>query len=210
METKLDIRKRMEHLRKTLLPSEHKAKSERICRTTAQLFKRSNQVHSTACKVFIYLPFRTEIDIMPLIHFCWEQGYEVYAPRVDQGTQQLQLYRLTSEADLELGTWGIREPKLTLPLLPEEAWCSLDWIVVPGLAFDGSGGRIGYGGGYYDRFMERLTRHGTDHREHHPVNVALAFEFQLVEAVPMEAQDFRVDCIITEEHTIYIDQMHLL
>jgi 5-formyltetrahydrofolate cyclo-ligase len=205
MGTKHDIRKRMEHLRKTLLPSEHKANSERICRTTAQLFSHSNQDHHGPCKVFIYLPFRTEIDLMPLIHFCWDRKYEVYAPRVDKSTQQLELYRIRSEADLEIGTWGIREPKLTSPLFPVESWRNLDWILVPGLAFDEGGGRMGYGGGYYDRFMERMAQQASENGERQPRRVALAFEFQLLDTVPMEDHDFRVDYIITEEQTFYID-----
>jgi len=207
MSEKQEIRKRIKAIRKALSASEHQMKSERICREAAKWVDgqaRSGQ-ESANRSVFVYLPYEHEIDVIPFIQHCWEQGYEVYAPRVDQAVGQMQLFRIHSLSDVEVGSFGIREPKLSLPLLPESRWATLDWVVVPGLAFDQHGGRMGYGGGYYDRFMARLVEADPDESVRRPVCIALAFGFQVIERVPMEPHDLRVDTIITEDMTLITD-----
>ena len=90
-------------------------------------------------------------------------------------------------ADLESGSYGIPEPRPGLPPASPE---SIDLIVVPGSAFGRSGDRMGYGGGFYDAFLPRL-------RADTP-RIALAFELQLVDDVPQEDHDLRIDVVVTE------------
>ncbi len=94
------------------------------------------------------------------------------------------------ETELVAGVWGIREPDPArcAPMATDEP----DLVLVPGVAFDIRGGRIGYGAAYYDRLLGRCPP-GT------PL-VAAAFEVQIVDAVPMEPHDRRVDRIVTEQH----------
>jgi len=207
MSEKQEIRKRIKALRKALSPNEHQVKSERICREAAKWIDGQAQSgqSSASRSIFVYLPYDHELDIMPFIQHCWDQGFRVYAPRVNQGTGQMQLYRIRSLSDVEVGSYGIREPKLSLPQLSERDWATLDWIVVPGLAYDQHGGRMGYGGGYYDRFMARLAEARPEESGGKPLCIALAFSLQVIEHVPMEAHDLRMDCIMTENMTIAMD-----
>jgi len=96
------------------------------------------------------------------------------------------------EIDFQLGSFGVREPA-------EEDFNfvspdQIDLVVVPGLAFDRRGGRIGYGKGYFDRLLSRLGSQVP--------RIALAFDFQVLGAVPQDENDIRVDAIITEKSTM--------
>ncbi|WP_158222604.1 5-formyltetrahydrofolate cyclo-ligase [Rhodopirellula sp. MGV] len=108
----------------------------------------------------------------------------------------LRLFDLQSTDELVRGAFGIEEPAEQLRVdsdrnvTPEQ----VDFVIVPGLAFDLAGGRLGYGRGYYDRTLERL-REGT-------LRVALAFECQIFDRVPMEPHDIRMDLILTERQAI--------
>jgi len=207
MSEKQEIRKRIKAMRKALSPNEHQIKSERICREAAKWIDGQVRLgqSSTNRSIFVYLPYGHELDILPFIHHCWDREFSVYAPRVDQDTGQMQLYRIRSLSDVGVGSYGIREPKLSLPQLPEREWATLDWVVVPGLAYDRHGGRMGYGGGYYDRFMARLAEARPEVSEDRPLCIALAFGLQVIEQVPMETHDLRMDCLMTEDMTIAMD-----
>ena len=91
---------------------------------------------------------------------------------------------------LEAGVWGIEEPVAGAPVVPYD---SVDLIVVPCLAIDPSGQRLGYGRGYYDRTLCLTTR---------AVSVAVAFDFQLVAEIPCEAHDVAVDWVVTDTRTL--------
>jgi len=139
--------------------------------------------------VMAYLPFRNEVDVRPLFHYLWSKGKRVAIPVCDPPNIAL----IPSEIkdfvdDLAPGTWGILEPKpdKIRPLKPEE----IDFVIVPGVAFDPSCNRLGYGGGYYDRFLPRL-------RENTP-KVAVAFQVQVVPSLVCGAFDIPMDMVITE------------
>lgn len=213
MSEKKQIRKRLEEQRALLPEALRMQYSQQICGRMANFISelRSDSDLQTL-KIFVYIPFRDEIQLMPFIERCWQSGAIVYAPRVNKAAHMLELYLIESEADLECGTWGIKEPRTTLPQLPIGSWPELDIIVVPGIAFDEQGGRIGYGGGFYDRFMEEMDNSLgiQDHSEAQtkkPLIVALSYQFQVLEQVPMEPHDFRVDVLITENSLIYTRQL---
>lgn len=98
-------------------------------------------------------------------------------------------YQISHPEDLEPGYYGIREPKTDLSVADGEDGL----MVMPGVAFDDRRHRVGYGGGFYDRYLSKHTRHFT---------AALAFEFQMMEEVPTEPTDLLPDVVITEK-TIY-------
>ena len=97
----------------------------------------------------------------------------------------MEFYQITSYEDLEPGHFGVWEPKVYCPVY--EGPSAL--LLVPGVAFDREGRRIGYGGGFYDRYLEK-------HPDHHTVGYAYAF--QIYEHLPTEVFDRRVDCVLTE------------
>jgi 5-formyltetrahydrofolate cyclo-ligase len=115
----------------------------------------------------------------------------VALPRV-VGPRLLEARHVTDpDADLEPGAWGIPEPRKGLPAVPPR---QIDAVVVPGAAFSVAGARCGYGGGFYDTYLPEL-RPGTP-------RVALAFETQIVDALPSAPHDLRVDTIVTETRVI--------
>ncbi|MBP1994992.1 5-formyltetrahydrofolate cyclo-ligase [Paenibacillus eucommiae] len=149
-------------------------------------------VKQMAPTVLTYMPFRSEADITPFMEWCWQEGVRVLLPRVVKETRSLNLHAVSSYEDVEGSLWGIREPKAELPV--EHHIEALSMILVPGLAFDKAFGRLGYGGGFYDRFIQLFAARGLAK----PYLVAAAFDLQIVEQVPVSWHDFRVDGLITE------------
>jgi 5-formyltetrahydrofolate cyclo-ligase len=121
-------------------------------------------------------------------------GKRLILPRVNRVTRQLDPYRVTDlDTQIGLGSYGIREP---IPANCEPAdLAEIDFILLPGVAFGRDGSRLGYGGGFYDKLLARLL--------HRPVLVAAAFSMQLVEGIPQEATDRKVDWLITEHEAIH-------
>jgi len=166
-------------------------RSSRIC---AQLF-RLEQVHN-ARTVFVYMHFRSEVQTLEFINLCLLTGKTVTIPYTEPAGRQLRAVRITDpERDVEPGYQGIPEPSKRLRsdtgyFDPQ----GIDVAVIPGSVFDRSGGRLGYGGGYYDRFLDREATRA--------FRIGVAYALQLVEKVPVEPHDQLLDMVVTEE-TIY-------
>ncbi len=145
--------------------------------------------------VLLTLPFRSEWDTLPLVEQALAAGKTVAAPRVNRATRMLDLHSLSDSARALLpGAYGIPEPEATADRVPPE---SVEWVLVPGVAFDRTGRRLGYGGGYYDRLLPLLGR---------ATRVAGAFDLQLVDRVPWAPHDVCVDVIVTESQTLVIER----
>ena len=142
--------------------------------------------------VMLSLAFRSEWETRPLFARARRLGKRVVAPRVDRQARMLELCMVDDlERDVGPGYFGIDEP---LPHCERVDLSAIDWVLVPGVAFDLTGHRIGYGGGYYDRLLPALR---PDARR-----VAGAFELQIVERIPTAPHDVQVDSIVTEARTI--------
>jgi 5-formyltetrahydrofolate cyclo-ligase len=159
--------------------------------------------------VFLFLSLPDEIDTRPLVETALEAGKRVFAPRIGSdgnGPGELKFYRVFprespgtpmppgSDMDLEPGPFGIREPPPVEPPGPAD---SPALVLVPGLAFDRQGRRLGRGGGYYDRF---LAASGGACPESAGRIIGLCMPFQLIPEVPVEQWDFRVDGVCTGEN----------
>ncbi|GLC88639.1 5-formyltetrahydrofolate cyclo-ligase [Lysinibacillus piscis] len=127
-----------------------------------------------------------EVDTVHLIEALWQLGKRVAVPKCHAKTKQMSFYEIESFAQLEMVYMQLREPIPELCELVDAA--DLDVIIVPGVVFDSSGYRIGYGGGYYDRYLCNYERGKL---------LSLLFDEQLYERVPTEAHDYPVDIIIT-------------
>ncbi|MDY8022950.1 5-formyltetrahydrofolate cyclo-ligase [Paenibacillus polymyxa] len=147
--------------------------------------------------LFSYLSFGSEISTTPLIEHCWSQGDRVLAPRVDTVTRTMELREMDQYGDIVPGIWNIPEPASTCKEWSSEMWTGIDWVVVPGLAFDRRGGRVGYGGGYYDRFTVQVEAEKRNNSHVGPLYVSLLLPGQLLTQVPMEPGDLRVDVLFT-------------
>ena len=140
--------------------------------------------------VMAYMSFGSELQTGEFVRHILDQGKVLLLPRVDRRGGLLEVYRVRDPVrDLLVGSWGIREP------IPDR--CErvephvIDFVLVPGLAFDVRGGRLGYGGGVY----VKLLADGLSPRSW---LVAGAFERQMVEKVPAYEHDVRMDVVVTE------------
>ncbi len=146
--------------------------------------------YQEARTVMCYVGVGTEVATTPLIEAMFESGRRVVVPWCEP--EDLRLFELRSLGELEPAAFGLLEPPSSLredaDRLPGLE--VVDLIVVPGVAFDRRGGRLGHGKGYYDRLLARRSP-GTS-------AIALAFQCQIVDAVPMTDRDVPVDLVLTE------------
>jgi 5-formyltetrahydrofolate cyclo-ligase len=142
--------------------------------------------------VLLTLPYRSEWNATLLAASALVDDKIVAVPRVDASARMLRAFRIDHlERDVEAGYHGIPEP---CAACAEVAFGDIDWVLVPGVAFDAAGRRLGYGGGYYDRLLPFL--------QHHVTRVAGAFDMQIVDHVPTAPHDIGVDCVVTEQRTL--------
>lgn len=172
--------------RRDLLPPRERAEKSAMILSR---FRRLAAVRRAGV-IFCFVAFRSEVETRPLLRWALGRGLVTAVPLID-GPRRLSAVRISSLEDLQLGTWGILEPRPGLARLDPGV---IDVAVVPGVAFDEEGRRMGYGGGFYDSFLTQLR---PDARR-----IALAFETQLMEIVPSEDHDFRVDTVVTERRVL--------
>jgi len=172
------------------LPAEERQRKSRTI--TARLLALPE--FSASSNVFAYVSFRSEVETLDLIARCLKKGVVVSVPLTLPAEHRLLPYAITDTSrDLVPGYCSIPEPLQTLPLVDPT---SIEVVVVPGSVFDAKGGRLGYGGGYYDRFLQAAAPQA--------LRIGLAFDLQVVEAVPLESHDQQLDYLITETRTIHL------
>lgn len=184
METKKDIRKKIFAARKECTDAQVEEWSRSITKRVAALpaFKRAQ-------RVLAYADYNHEVITRYLIEEAWLAGKEVAVPKVVG--KDMVFYRLKDFSQLKPGYYGIPEP---------EEGETADWedalMIMPGVAFDKENHRVGYGGGFYDRYLEK-----------HPSleRVAVAFDFQILPDVPTEPTDIFPQIIVTEKETFYLN-----
>ncbi|MFC0522607.1 5-formyltetrahydrofolate cyclo-ligase [Pontibacillus salicampi] len=148
------------------------------------MWKRADVIGTT-------IPQEHELDTTILIHKAWEEGKKIAVPKCYPERNELLFYTLTSFEQLEIVFYGLKEPKVELT--KECSKEAIDLMIVPGLLFDYSGYRIGYGGGYYDRYLSDFPN----------TTVALAANAQVTENLPFETFDIPVDHLVTEKGKLY-------
>lgn len=191
------IRREMTQKRNLVTPEQRKSWSEAAC-AKAQLLLESRSARS----FMVYVPFRSELDLSKLIEWGWETGKTVIVPRCLAADRSMTLHSLKNWDELASGAYGIMEPDPAISPLIDHDYL-IDAIFVPGLAFDHRGGRLGYGGGYYDRFAE--SRQADLKSSAATLWIGTAFEMQLIEHVPLEDHDLPMDGILTEQHIYMLE-----
>jgi len=139
-------------------------------------------------KAALYWPVKNEVDVKPLISWLKEKGKEVYLPQVKGSKLLFGRYR---ENGLRPGKFGIKEPN-TAGIHPEE----IEAFVVPALAYDFDGYRLGFGKGFYDRLIHN--------KKAHQCFIGVCYDFQLLESLPKDSWDERVDIVVTERTLVFI------
>ena len=144
---------------------------------------------------FVALPARGEIDPASVLAASHARGARVALPRLSAQQPRLRFHDVDpgQEAALAPGPHGLLEPR---PSAPEVDVAGIDVMILPGLAFDRAGNRLGFGGGYYDEAASRLRAAG------HGFLVGVAYDFQIVERCPVGPDDVAVDCLVTEREVV--------
>lgn len=150
--------------------------------------KQAQQLLSGKERIMLYMPFRGELDTLPLARWLFERGGEVVLPLTDKRTHTLTPALVSSLASLQPAAYGILEPRPDSCQVVEPT--SLEAVIVPGAAFDHRGYRIGYGGGYYDRFLPLVA---PDCR-----TIGYGYDWQLVGVVPADPWDQQLQYVITD------------
>ena len=148
--------------------------------------------YAMASTVMFYVGVRSEVRTRTDLESALDSGKTIVVPWCNAHSK-LELFRLNSMDELAIGMYGIPEPRQRMRCLPEKqvAMEEIDLIMVPGLAFDPRGARMGHGKGYYDRLLEHA-------RPNTPL-IALAFECQMFDAIPVAPHDVFMDKVITED-----------
>ena len=173
-----------------------KMKEERSKLSNLQKEKLDNSVfqkvieseeYNKANSIFIFVSYGSEVDTHRIIKKALKDGKNICVPKVISKKDGMVAVRVHDFSELKSGAYGILEPEDTKYKVQES---SIDLCYIPGVAFDKRGGRVGYGGGYYDRFFKKLREDSK--------KIALAYKFQVLDEVPMEEHDMFIDGIISD------------
>lgn len=182
MNLKKAIRKEIKAKRDALTVHQMQEASKAV---NEKLFARPEW--QAAGSIFVYVSYNNEVDTYSIIAKALETGKRVFVPKVDG--EEMHFYEIADvDADLACGAYGIMEPITQGRDISHEGL-----MIMPGVAFDENRNRLGYGGGYYDRYLSWPNTH---------YKIAIAYELQMVESVPTEECDVKPDCIITPERVI--------
>ncbi len=174
-----EIRQEMKAYRKQLTSRERLEASNKICnRLLEDIISREYQ------DILCYYPLPYEVDLLPLYELLLSRGYALYFPKTEK--EQIAFYEILDLNQFQKGCFDVMEPiNLTRPFEKKEGYG-----IIPGLAFDRTGHRIGYGGGFYDRFL---------HKNPGIYKTGVAFSGQRYDKIPSQPWDVRMDQVIVDE-----------
>jgi len=173
---KSDLRRQIREQKRAMTPEQIELASARL----GELFVATEQ-YRNAKTIYGYLPYNQEVRTVPMLERAIRDGKQVAVPKVC-GDEMKFIY-LTDLSQVEKGYAGIPEPVADGPVADDPTAL----VLMPGLAFTKKGDRMGYGGGFYDKFLASEPGHPT---------VALCYEFQILEILPTEEYDIPVDCVL--------------
>lgn len=172
------LRRAIGEKKRALTVREIERRSEQLA---ARLFKAS--AYREARSVYAYIAFNQEVRTRPIIERAWSDGKRVAVPKIVGGEMRF-IWLESFDRLAPQGAFGILEPVEDGPIAGDDSAL----VLVPGLAFDARGHRLGYGGGYYDRWLAAHPGHPT---------IALCYDFQMVSELHVEAHDRAVDVVIS-------------
>lgn len=180
------IRKEITKLRNGLKLEDKKILDKKIFN-----FLIRSDFYKKSKRIFIYVSYKNEVDTKEIIDYSLKNDKMIYVPKINVEDKTMKAVRIHSLNELSVNKYGILEPNIV-----DKDCIDLDLIVLPGIAFDKVGNRIGYGGGYYDKYLAAL--------EYKVDKVALAYGFQVIDNIEVEEHDIKVDYVITNNEIIYI------
>lgn len=184
------------------------AKAELRAAMLARRREMSDETHAAACgyvcgkllsiplgervRIAGYMAIHKELDVIQVLDVLYKQGNKVFLPSVTKPERYLKFLEWTPQSPMRTGAYGVTEPEGGQVGVPEV-------VLVPLVAFDRHGHRLGYGAGYYDATLAQLRQNNPD-----VLAIGVAFSFQEVDKLPAEAHDMRLDMVVTEKETIRI------
>lgn len=182
MQKKEQLREQCKQIRREMTEEEVKRKSRMIVERLLE-----SKLFQNADHVLFYYPLGKEVDILPAAVYCLQNGKQIAFPKVYG--DEMTFFAVTDMSQFEPGAFGIMEPVTEV---------AVDWkdalVLVPGLGFDRTGGRIGYGKGYYDRYCgDRVGLH----------LMGVAYDWQILEHIPCDTRDVALDHLITDKEIIF-------
>lgn len=179
LDEKQSLRSALKERRKTLEASYCSEADAAIIEEVEQM-----ECYRKASVIFCYVSMPGEVETTAWMKQAWKDGKRIAVPRCE-ARGIMEAYEIESLDDLESGAYGIREPKRSCPrVLPQQ----IDLCIIPCVAADKDGWRLGYGGGYYDRYLPQTEA----------VRVLLCREAMICERIPTEEHDCRMDFVVTE------------
>jgi len=187
--TKEEIRLQMREKRHAITDEERRAAGKTICKN---LMGDTVNLLLHAWRACIYISTKHEIPTRYIVRAFWEAGREVCVPAWSTNDKVYKLYSLDPRTKLITGHHGIREPAVRIPVFP---W-DVDAFILPGLAFDTCGARLGFGAGHYDGILAKAAKSAP--------RIALCYDWQIVdEPLPQEEHDIPMDWVVTDERVIH-------
>ena len=165
-------------------PEEHR--HSKSCTIASHLY--SLPEYKSAHMILFYVSIGSEVNTHDMIVHALKQGKRVCVPVTDKEVHEITPCEIRSFDELSKGAFGIPEPIERKPVPLSQ----IDLVVVPGVAFDEQGNRLGYGMGYYDKLLKKMKAPA----------IALSFELQLLPSIPAESHDVKVSKIVTEKRVI--------
>jgi 5-formyltetrahydrofolate cyclo-ligase len=185
MKSKQDIRTELAAQRKALDPQWMEAASARVVENFQTL-----DAFQSAKTVALYMAIGGEVKINALFSHCWELGKRTCIPIFNVKTKLYEMAEVAADTRYRSGQLGIREPISPALIATDQ----INLMIVPGVAFDRDGNRLGRGGGYYDRLLANFSGHAA----------AVAFDFQVFPCIPIDAHDKPMHSITTETKSFNI------
>lgn len=181
---KIDLRKQYLERRAAIPPDKRKIRDEKICKNII-----ASAAYRYADILLLYYPIKGEIDILPVMEAALSAGKKVAFPRCCAEDHSMTFYYTSSKEDFEKGSYGLQEPFTDLPVFdPDEINSKNVLCIVPAVVYDHRGYRVGYGGGYYDRFFGK----------HKPASIGVVYNEFILKSVPHGKYDISVDVVVNE------------
>ncbi|MBE5919920.1 MAG: 5-formyltetrahydrofolate cyclo-ligase [Pseudobutyrivibrio ruminis] len=194
-----DLRNIHKKLRNDMSDMEHKIKSADIVKNTLALLESDFK----GANIFLcYYPFGSEVDLLPLYENLLNKGKTLYFPVSDVKNHKLHFYKISHlRSDFVKGAYDIMEPRCDLGIFDYQNiilnQSNKIICITPGLVFDRAFNRIGYGAGFYDRFLE----------DKNLVKIAMCFSNQLRTSIPTCEHDVKMNIIVTEDEVLKGDRL---
>lgn len=185
MRCKSDVREFNKTKRSGMEKEVVKEKSESISK-----FFLSSEFYKNAGCIMLYLPLGNEVDLTKIIIAAFADNKKVILPVTNETTGEITPCEITKVTEYLVGAFGVTEPQNAKKADESE----IDVVVVPGIAFDKKGARVGFGKGCYDSFLKNVSA----------TKIGVCYDFQLCDDIEVQEHDICMDCIITEKGTFLI------